>query len=241
MAEDEQTTVKYPRGRPKKGEVRPIKPAKPDKPIQSKPRANDETNTKTKQKPGPKPKIDPPSPFKYPDPHRFALALERTAGNARKSYRESINTQGLSEGQIDHRSRTAAARPEVLSARRVVSDRAINAAATVAARYEISISRIATMLSHLANAEMRDAIDVVSTTDPTTGRVSRSVVVKDWASLPDAVHAAIVEVVSLPSGEIRIKLADKRGAAMDLARLQGWLAQDQGPTINQLVHLTIER
>lgn len=65
------------------------------------------------------------------------------------------------------------------------------------------------------------------------------VTIKDSEALDDASAAAVVEVsqtITPAGGTIKVKLADKRAALVDLARLHGFVV-DKGPEVNVLVSL----
>ena len=64
--------------------------------------------------------------------------------------------------------------------------------------------------------------------------------VKTFAECDQDALAAIVEVKRTAGGEVSVKLADKRAALMDIARLKGWIA-DKPVDNKQLVMLKIER
>ena len=64
--------------------------------------------------------------------------------------------------------------------------------------------------------------------------------VEDFSAADSDALAAITEVRRTASGEITIKLADKRQALMDLARLKGWVSE-KAVEAKQLVLLKIER
>lgn len=95
-------------------------------------------------------------------------------------------------------------------------------------------------MARLAFTEMREVMDVVTETDPATGTRRQTIKVKDFRDIDADAHQAIVEVVRTPSGEIRIKLADKQVAIMNLARLKGWV-QDKPDANTQAVQLIIQR
>jgi hypothetical protein len=64
--------------------------------------------------------------------------------------------------------------------------------------------------------------------------------VKDFDAADADALAAITEVRRTATGEITVKLADKRQALMDLARLKGWVAEKPANP-QQLVVLKVER
>ena len=63
---------------------------------------------------------------------------------------------------------------------------------------------------------------------------------KDFEVADAGALAAITEVRRTAAGEITVKLADKRQALIDLARLKGWIAEKPMDQRN-LVVLKVER
>ncbi len=94
-------------------------------------------------------------------------------------------------------------------------------------------------MARLAFRRMPQLADVLSETDA-DGTQRQRLVVKSFASADADALAAITEVWRTAAGEITVKLADKRQALMDLARLKGWVAEKPAPA-QQLVMLKIER
>ena len=82
-------------------------------------------------------------------------------------------------------------------------------------------------------ADVRTEIDA-------DGSHRQRLVVKDFHAADADALAAITEVRRTAAGEITVKLADKRQALMDLARLKGWVAE-KAITPQQLVMLKVER
>lgn len=107
------------------------------------------------------------------------------------------------------------------------------------ARYQITQERLADELARLALTRMPQLADVRTEVDA-HGKRHQRVIVKDFAEADQEALAAIVEVKRTAAGEVSIKLADKRAAIMDLARLKGWIA-DKPVDNRQLVMLKIER
>jgi phage terminase small subunit len=107
-------------------------------------------------------------------------------------------------------------------------------------RYAITADRLAEEMARLAFTELRQVVDVRTETDPASGKRRQRVTLRDFSAIDADAHRALVEVKQSASGEVSVKLADKRGAIMDLARLKG-LIVDKPPEQKQLVMLKIER
>jgi hypothetical protein len=86
---------------------------------------------------------------------------------------------------------------------------------------------------------MPQLVDVRTETE-TDGSQHQRLIVRDLHAADADALAAITEVRRTVAGEIRVKLADKRQALMDLARLKGWVAEKPA-TPQQLVVLKVER
>lgn len=109
----------------------------------------------------------------------------------------------------------------------------------VVAKHELTIERLLEEMACLALTRMPQVADVRTEVDP-DGKRRQRIQVRDFADVPDDALAAIVEVKRTAGGEVSVKLADKRAALMDIARLKGWIAEK--PVDNkQLVMLKIER
>lgn len=83
-------------------------------------------------------------------------------------------------------------------------------------KYVIDKERAAQMLAMLAHTDARDYFEWGP----------GGVKVKESAALTDAQAFGVIEVsqtITKQGGTIKVKLADKRQALMDLARLKGWL------------------
>ena len=106
-------------------------------------------------------------------------------------------------------------------------------------RYRISAEAVANELARLAFTRMPQLADVRTELEP-DGTQRQRLMVKDFSAADSNALAAITEVRRTASGEITIKLADKRQALMDLARLKGWVAE-KPMDAKQLVMLKIER
>jgi hypothetical protein len=106
-------------------------------------------------------------------------------------------------------------------------------------RYRISAERVADELARLAFTRMPQLADVRTEMTP-DGMQCQRLVVKDFDAADADALAAITEVRRTAAGEITVKLADKRQALMDLARLKGWVAEKPAPA-QQLVMLKVER
>jgi phage terminase small subunit len=168
----------------------------------------------------------------------FLEQLLANGGNAAAAYRVAFpdNSTVSSVSAAASRLRRDPRIVQALAAAEAASQRAVDAAVE---RYEISAGRVADELARLAFTRMPQLADVRTEVE-SDGAQRQRLVVKDFARAdPDAL-AAIIEVRSTVSGEVSIKLADKRAALMDLARLKGWISEK--PTDNrQLIMLKVER
>ena len=168
----------------------------------------------------------------------FLQELLTNGGNAAAAYRVAFpdNSTASSVSAAASRLRRHPLIVQALTAAKAASQRAVDVAVE---RYAITADRVADALARLAFTDIRQVVDVVTTTaDDGTRR--QEIKVRDFATIDADAHQAIVEVKRSASGEITVKLADKRQAAMDLARLKGWVAEKPQEQ-RQLVMLKIER
>ena len=168
----------------------------------------------------------------------FLQELLANDGNAAAAYRVAFpdNCTVSSVSAAASRLRRDPRIVQALAAAEAASRQVVDAAVD---RYRISAERVADELARLAFTRMPQLADVRTEIEP-DGTQRQRLLVKDFAAADSDALAAITEVRRTASGEITIKLADKRQALMDLARLKGWVAEKPMDT-KQLVMLKIER
>jgi hypothetical protein len=105
-------------------------------------------------------------------------------------------------------------------------------------RYAITAERVAEAMARLAFTDI-DQVASVETVNE-AGKRRQSVILKDFSDIERAPMAAISEVRRTASGEVTVKLYNKREALLDLARLKGWIA-DKPVDQRSLVVLKVER
>jgi phage terminase small subunit len=120
------------------------------------------------------------------------------------------------------------------------ASKALTAATVAINRYAATETTAANTLARLAFTDYRQIMDWDRITDPDTGEKRMVVSIKAAKDIEQDAHAAISEVTQRPDGSITIKLADKRAAIMDLARLKGWI-QDKPEPVVAAVQLIIQR
>ena len=99
-------------------------------------------------------------------------------------------------------------------------------------------ARIADAMARLAFTDLRQIVDVKMVAE--NGKRRQVVEVRNFDDIDPDAHPAIAELKRTASGEITVKLFNKREALMDLARLKGWIAE-KPVDARQLVMLKIER
>lgn len=168
----------------------------------------------------------------------FLDELIRNGGNAAGAYRVAFpcNTTTSSVSAAASRLRRHPLIVQALAAADAATHRAMDGAIN---RYQITAERVADELARLAFTRMPQLVDVQHVID-SDGTQRQRLVVKDFSSSDSDALAAITEVRRTAAGEITVKLADKRQALMDLARLKGWVAEKPVP-VQQLVMLKVER
>jgi hypothetical protein len=168
----------------------------------------------------------------------FLHELLANGGNAACAYRVAFpdNSTASSVSAAASRLRRHPLIVEALATAEAASAQAV---AVAVDRYRITAERVADAMARLAFTDMRQVVDVITTTGH-DGRPRQEIKVKDFSQIDADAHQAIVEVKRSASGEITVKLADKRQAAMDLARLKGWVAERPAEA-RQLVMLKVER
>jgi hypothetical protein len=169
----------------------------------------------------------------------FVNELLANGGNATKAYRIAYPTMTNAKAISGAASRL---RKHPLVVQALEDAEAVSRQAVVSAveRYRITADRIADAMARLALTEVRQIVDVTTDIDPSTGARQQVMRVRDFTDIDDDAHQAIVEIKRSGSGELTVKLADKRQALMDLARLKGWV-QDKPTEATQAVQLIIQR
>ena len=168
----------------------------------------------------------------------FLQELLTNGGNAAAAYRVAFpdNSTASSVSAAASRLRRHPLIVQALAASAAATRKAVDVAVD---RYQISAARVADEFARLAFTRMPQLVDVRTEFKP-DGTQRQRLVVKDFSAADSDALAAITEVRRAASGEITIKLADKRQALMDLARLKGWIA-DKPVSPQQLIMLKIER
>jgi phage terminase small subunit len=168
----------------------------------------------------------------------FLQELLSNGGNAAASYRIAFpdNSTASSVSAAASRLRRHPLVVEAFEAAEAASARAVESAVD---RYSITAQRVADELARLAFTRMPQLADVRTEVGP-DGTQHRRLVIKDFSTADADALAAITEVRRTASGEITIKLCDKRQALMDIAKVKGWVA-DKPQEQRQLVMLKIER
>jgi hypothetical protein len=168
----------------------------------------------------------------------FLNELIRNGGNAAAAYRLAFpdNSTASSTSAAASRLRRHPLIVQALAAADAATRQAVDQAVN---RYQITAERVADELARLAFTRMPQLADVLTETDAEGMRRQR-LVVKDFNAADADALAAITEIRRTSAGEVTVKLADKRQALMDLARLKGWVAEKPVPP-QQLVMLKVER
>jgi hypothetical protein len=168
----------------------------------------------------------------------FLHELLANGGNAACAYRVAFpdNSRASSVSAAASRLRRHPLIVEALAAAEAASAQAV---ANAVDRYSITAQRVADELARLAFTRMPQLVDVRTYVGP-DGTQHQRLVVKDFSSSDADALTAITEVRRTASGEITIKLCDKRQALMDLAKLRGWIAEKPAEA-RQLVMLKVER
>ena len=139
-------------------------------------------------------------------------------GNATECYRRSYNSSKTSEKILNEEACKLLKHPKIIPIIAAAEAKAAVRLDKTLDRYAISKERIAVELARMAFADPRRYFTWSAA----------GVDVRDSAGLTDDEAAAVVEVshtrTARGSGTIHIKLGDKRGALMDLARLYGYEA-----------------
>lgn len=126
---------------------------------------------------------------------------------------------------------------------RMLSDatsRAMKVAEKAVNRYILDADSVANDLVRMGSTDLRQVVDWGTETDPETGLKTQFVRVKAPDEIDPDAHKALTEITRRADGSLTVKLADKRAALMDLARLKGWI-QDKPETQAPAVQLIIQR
>jgi Terminase small subunit len=113
--------------------------------------------------------------------------------------------------------------PVIALARAQQMQSALLAVDGVVSRYAITAERIADAMARLAFTDLRQIVDVKVVSED--GKRRQVVALRNFDEIAPDAHPAIAELKRTASGEISVKLFNKREALMDLARLKGWIAE----------------
>lgn len=166
----------------------------------------------------------------------FVVAYLENGGNAAAAYRIAYPKSG--EASVKGNASRLTRHPLIAEAIGRARASTVTAVEHAVERYAITQERLADLMARLCFTELRQVADV--STEVVDGKVRQVVKVKDFSDIDADAHMALVEVRRSAGGEVSVKLPDKRAAAMDLARLKGWIA-DKPVDSRQLVMLKIER
>jgi len=178
------------------------------------------------------------APILTPKQARFVELLLENGGNNSDAYRRAFDKP--KDAYVAGSAGKLRSHPLVIEALERAAVIQASAVEAVLDRYAITADRLAEEMARLAFTELRQVVDVSTSTDPASGKRRQRVTLRDFSAIDADAHRALVEVRQSASGEVTVKLADKRGAIMDLARLKG-LIVDRPPEQKQLVMLKIER
>lgn len=182
---------------------------------------------------------DKPAVRLNPRHEQFVAEMLRNGGNASGAYRAVYGANSSTAQAISAKAGKLRKHPGIAAALGGAHIVAADAVAKAVARYAITADRVADELARLAFTRI-DQLATVAMELSQDGKRRLSVTVRPFAeSDPDAL-AAIVEVKRTAGGEVSIKLADKRAALMDIARLKGWIA-DKPVDNRNLVVFKVER
>jgi hypothetical protein len=172
----------------------------------------------------------------------FAAELIRNGGNGTAALR--VVQPHLAAGS----SSSLSTRASYLRKHEIVQGRLAEAAARSAAaleaalaRYDLTADRVAADMARSAFTELRQVADWGSkVVDVKTGKREYWLRVRDAVEIDPDAHKALVSIERKADGSLKIQLADKLAAQMNLARLKGWIA-DKPADIGQAVQLIIQR
>jgi len=151
----------------------------------------------------------------YPDYARDDSSLRRLAHNLRK---QKLVQELLADTQ----------------------QKALASAAAAIERYGLTADNTAETMARLAMTDLRQVVDWGSEIDPKTKKRTYWLRVRDAIEIDPDAHKALVSIEKRADGSLKVSLADKRAALMDLARLKGWV-QDKPTDTSQAVQLIIQR
>lgn len=185
---------------------------------------------------------------------RFVEEYLSNGGNASAAYRTAFNAKGTAQS-VAGQAVTLKKHPKVARALAEAEHLALAAVNKALTRYAIDQDALAEKMARLAFTDLRQVVTLYSTHDPKLGPDGKPVIggdgkpvtvrhqhleVLDFDKIDIDAHQALTEIKRAAGGEITVKLADKRQAMMDLARIKGWIA-DKPVEMQQLVALKIER
>lgn len=165
---------------------------------------------------------------------RFVEAYLANGFNAAGAYRVAYTTEGWSAERIAEEAKRVLRNPRISPLIDEAKAKAAERTSAVIDQYAITRERVAAELARMAFADSRRYFK--------WGK--DGVAVRDSDELSADEAAAVVEVsqtVTDKGGTIRVKIADKRQALMDLAKLNGWIVERHDHSFGSLDDLTDEQ
>lgn len=153
-----------------------------------------------------------------PKQRAFIDAYLANGRNGVAAYRSTYGTKGA-VATVQAEAKRLLSHP--LIAPLVAAAAAKSAAATEreADRYAVTEARVVAGLAQLAFSDIRGIMEQIDTVASDKVPAKRELVLRDLDSLTDAQAFAITELTELEGGRMRVKLADKRAALVDLGKI----------------------
>ena len=187
-----------------------------------------------------KPKPKPPREAYDLFLERFANQLIQERGNATSALKIAAPNLRRSPSRLTTIASELSRHHKVVEIVERARDREHKELQAALERYAVSADRAAAELARLAYTELRQVADWGSTVDEKTGKREYWLHVRDAVEIEPDAHKAIVSVERRADGSLKVQLADKLAAQMNLARLKGWI-QEKPTDVGNAVQLIIQR
>lgn len=169
---------------------------------------------------------------------RFAIELLGSNGNATAALMRANPDAGWTTAMYASRASHLRKHARVQEIMRQGQEHAATALARALERYDVSAERVAAEMVRLAFTELRQVVDWGTTIDPKTGRRETWLDVRNPDAIDHDAHKALVAIERKPDGSLKVTLADKLAAQMQLARLKGYVQEkpsDPGTAVQFII------
>ena len=187
-----------------------------------------------------KPSIPKPPRALTPKQRAFVEHMRANGGNRSAAYQLAYPDNRSSIVSIRSAASRLAKVPEVARALARIDDAASVIVRQTADKYAVSQQALASMLIRLAAYDIND-ICTLETELGDDGKPRQVLRTRDFSKMDPSARYAITEVSQKANGEVTVKMADKRQAAVNLAQLMGLITDKGASAVDPVTGKPVDR